>query len=209
MRQLLALLALLATVGCGDASAPAAVADPGDAVALATVQAAQATCLSDDAEAGIARLDTLIAARPDDIDALATRGLCRHVRFAADSSRADAQAAMDDLTAAAERLDAGGTSAIFTLDRIYSHRAFVRAALGPGDWPAAVEDLERAAQLAPDEATYRIDLGVARGLAGDTAGAIADLRQFLVMAPDDTARIPVVERQLRALGDSSGTGRRP
>ncbi len=208
MNRFVVVFIVLSSAGCGDGAAPAVV-DPGDSVALTVVQTAQAACASGDAEAGIARLDTLLLARPGDVDALATRGLCRHVRFAADSSRADAQAAMDDLTAAAERLDGGATSAIYTLDRVYAHRAFVRAALGPGDWPAAVEDLERAAQLAPDEATYRIDLGVARGLAGDTVGAIADLRQFLVMAPDDTARKPVVERQLRALGDSSGTGRRP
>jgi len=200
MRLPLVLL-LAALAGCRGADAPR---DPGDRAAAAIVQETLNGCLGGDAEGSIARLDTLLAARPDDIDALATRGMCHRVRFAADSSRADAEQARDDLTAAIEHLAGGGTSGVYTLDRLYSHRAYVHEALDRGAWSGVVDDLERAAAAAPDEPTHRLDLGIAKSLAGDTVAAVADLRRFLEMAPEDSTRGPVVRRHLAALGDSTG-----
>lgn len=199
---------LTAAAGCR-AGGPGAPPDPGDAAAIAVVEQALNGCLGGDAPASIARLDTLLAARPGDVDALATRGMCHRVRFAADSSRADAEQAMDDLTAAIERLAGGGASAGYTLDRLYAHRAYVHEALDRGVWTEVVADLERAVAAAPDEPTHRLDLGVAKSLAGDTTAAIADLRRFLAMAPTDSARGPVVRRHLAALGDSAALAQRP
>ena len=205
--RLLCLTLLAALAGCrGAADAPP---DPGDRAALAIVQETLMGCLGGDASAAIARLDTLLSARPDDIDALATRGMCHRVRFAADSSRGDAEQARDDLSAAIERLAGGGTSGLYSLDRLYSHRAYVHEALDRGAWAGVVDDLERAAAAAPDEPTHRLDLGIARSLAGDTAAAVADLRRFLEMAPTDSARGPVVRRHLAALGDSAALATLP
>lgn len=203
-RLLLTAAVLTGLAGCGEEGVrlPGAPPDPGDAAAQAIVHDATMACLSGEAEAALARLDTLVAARPRDVDALATRGMCRRVRYAADSSRADAEGALADLTAAIERLGDGASPRGFTLDRLYAHRAYVHESLSPGDWSGAVADLERAAAAAPDEPTHRLDLGIARNLAGDRNGAVADLRRFLAMVPDDEARVPVVRRHLAALGDS-------
>ncbi len=205
--RLLFALSLAALAGCrGATDAPR---DPGDRAALALVQETLTGCVGGNTDTSIARLDTLLAARPRDVDALATRGMCHRVRFAADSSRADAEQALADLTAAIEGLAGGGTSSIYTLDRLYSHRAYVHEALDRGAWDGVVDDLEQAVAAAPDEATHRLDLGIAKSLAGDTAGAVADLRRFLDMAPDDSTRGPVVLRHLAALGDSAALAESP
>lgn len=200
LRCLSVLLAAGLLGGCAD-PAPRPD-DPGDAAALAAVHTALTSCLRGNPSPAIAQLDTLLLARPGDVDALATRGMCLRVRFAADSAQADAELAMDDLTAALERSDAGEGSERFPVDRLYAHRAYVHESLEPGQWEGTIRDLEQAVRAAPGEPTHRLDLGIARSLAGDTTGAVADLRRFLAMTPDDEARRPVVRRQLAALGDS-------
>ncbi len=124
------------------------------------------------------------------------RGLCRWVRFASDSSRADAEAAYADFSDAAEAIEAAPGRFTTPLDRIYSQRAFVALGLRPGDWDAVVADLTRAVEASPDEPTPVLDRGIAHREAGDTAAARRDFERFLTMAPADSARGDLVRQML-------------
>ena len=181
--RLLALVALSAAALGACRSAPDA-----SAVEPADLRSAQIACTSDRVAEGLARLDSLDAAHAGNADVLAMRGLCRSVRFAADSVQADARAALDDLSAALALLDARPGAFQVAPDRLYHQRAFATQALRPDDAAAPLADLDRAVAAAPSNPVYVLDRGVARAMAGDTTGARADLRQFVALAPQDSAR---------------------
>jgi tetratricopeptide (TPR) repeat protein len=145
---------------------------------------------------GIARLDSLLALAPGHGDALATRGLCRAVRFAADSVQADARAAFADLTAAIDTISAAPDAFETPLGTLYNQRAFVVQSMRPGDWPATLADLGRAVEAEPRNSAYVFDRGLAFAMAGDTARARADLRRFLDLAPDDAERAEALRAAL-------------
>ena len=158
------------------------------AVEPAAIQSALTACSTDRVTEGLARLDSLDSLTPGHADVLATRGLCRAVRFAADSVQADARAAFADLSAAADAIQAAPGTFETGLGQIYNRRAFVVQSLRPDDWPGALADFDRAVAAAPSNPVYVLDRGVARAMAGDTTGARADLRQFVALAPQDSAR---------------------
>lgn len=180
---------------------PAAVASA--PVDLAAVEAAFDRCLEGETEAGIARLDSVLARSPAAPDALVSRGLCRWAQWDETDDLDDARAAYADLSAAIEAVE-GGARAHTALDQIYSHRAFVAQALDEG-WVRTLEDLGRAVELDPDEPRHVLDRGVVHAYAGDTTAARADLRQSLALADsagdDDPQRRRVVEALLDELGD--------
>lgn len=194
MRFSLLLFAAVATLaGCHDA-APSP--DP------SAVQAAFGSCMGEEVDAGIAALDAALAAHPGWPDALAARGLCRWTRFAADSSRADLEAAHADLTAAIEGLaDWADAAPAFSPDRLYSHRAFVRRALDTTTWGPALADLDQAVQLAPRDLTHRFDRGLARSLSGDADGAREDLTAFLQQSDSTDAGRRARAREVLGLVD--------
>jgi Flp pilus assembly protein TadD len=79
-----------------------------------------------------------------------------------------------------------------------------RALFAAGQFPAAVEQLAKAVQLAPDWANGWLDLGNARMRAGDTAGAIQAFDGYLARAPRSDAatadRIRAQVERMRAGG---------
>ena len=117
---------------------------------------------------------------------LATRGLCRAIRFAADSVQADARSGYSDLSAAIDLITAQPDAFSTPLGRIYNQRAFVVRAMRPDDWAASIEDLSRAVEIEPRNPVFVLDRGVARALSGDTAAARVDLRTFESLAPNDS-----------------------
>ena len=171
--------------------------DAEGAVRPEDLQAAQAACMAGEVREGVARLDSLVALAPGHADALYVRGQCRSARFAADSVQADARAAFADLTAAIEAVQAAPEAFQISLDRLYHQRAFVVQAVRPGDWPAALADLDRSVDLNPDAARVVLDRGVARALAGDTAAARADLRRYERLAPAGSAEARGLRDRLR------------
>ncbi|HEX8298326.1 MAG TPA: tetratricopeptide repeat protein [Rubricoccaceae bacterium] len=175
------------------------------AVEPSDIQSALTACSSDRVSVGLARLDSLDAAHPANADVLAIRGLCRSVRFAADSVQADARAALADLSVAAELLEATPDAYQTPVDQVYSQRAFVVQALRPGDWAASLADFDRAVAAAPRNPIHVLDRGVARAMARDTAGARADLRQFIALAPTESARAAELRRLLGERPDSAFT----
>ncbi|WP_420457321.1 hypothetical protein [Rubrivirga sp.] len=196
------LLAALAAGGCGpDAPAPPPDGAPLD---VAAVRDGLDRCLDGDADAGVARLDSVLDRSPGAPDALVARGLCRWARWDDAGDVDDVRLAYADLSAAIEAVE-GGTPARGTpLDEIYSRRAFVAQALD-GGWVRTIEDLDRAAALAPGEPRHVLDRGVVRSYAGDSVGARRDLRQYLALVDSfgtpDPSRQVVVERLLEDLGE--------
>ncbi len=174
-----ALALLLLAAGCREPDL--------SAVAPADIQSAQTACMQERVSAGLARLDSLDRAHPGNADVLAMRGMCRAVRFAADSVQADARAAYDDLSAALAAVEAAPDAFQARPAQLYNQRAFVVQGLRPDDDAAMIADLSRAVQLAPSNPAFVRDRGVARAIAGDTAAARADLRQFVALAPADSA----------------------
>ncbi|HEX9952167.1 MAG TPA: tetratricopeptide repeat protein [Rubricoccaceae bacterium] len=177
------------------------------AVEPTDIQSALTACSSDRVAEGLARLDSLDAAHPGNADVLAKRGLCRAVRFAADSVQADARAAFDDLSSALALIEARPDAFQTTPDQLYSQRAFVVQAIRPDDRAAMLADLDRAVAAAPRNPIYVLDRGVARAMARDTAGARADLRQFVALAPAESARAGELRRLLgdTLAGSASGS----
>ena len=157
-------------------------------VDAAAVRSALDACMQERVADGLGRLDSLLALAPGHADVLATRGLCRAVRFAADSVQADARAAFADLSAAIDGVTAAPDAFATPLGQLYNQRAFVVRAMRPDDWPAAIADLGRAVEADPRNAVFVLDRGVARALSGDTTAARTDLRLFERLAPGDTAR---------------------
>ena len=158
------------------------------AVEPAAIQSALTACSTDRVTEGLARLDSLDSLTPGHADVLATRGLCRAVRFAADSVQADARAAFADLSAAADAIQAAPGTFQTGLGQIYNRRAFVVQSLRPDDWPGALADFDRAVAADARNSAYVLDRGVARALSGDTSAARADLRKFVAMVPADSGR---------------------
>ena len=193
----LALLILIA--GCSRSADESREAAPQD------VESALSACTSGKHDAGIEALDLIIEAKPKAVDALAARGICKWARFGVDSSRADIKGAFEDLNAAIESGEgAEGGSLNMTLDRLYSHRAFISAAMNPGEWGATIEDLDRAARINPGFPTHILDRGVARLMSGDSAGARADFLAFVEAAPNDTARVQMVKNMIAEIdGDGA------
>ena len=181
MRLVLVLLAGVLLAGC-QSGAPAV------AVAPADIQSALSACSSDRVSEGLARLDSLDGLAPGHADVLATRGLCRSVRFAADSVQADARAAYADLSAAIDAISAAPGTFATGLGQLYNRRAFVVQSLRPDDWAGALADFDRAIAADARNPAYVLDRGVAHALSGDAAAARADLRKFVAMAPADSGR---------------------
>jgi tetratricopeptide (TPR) repeat protein len=147
-----------------------------------------AACTGGALEDGIAALDAQVQAAPGQADPLVLRGLCYWTRWDRSGDDADAQQAYDDLSAAIAALEssqADGGEATTPLDRVYSYRAFVAHALDD-EWGRTVEDLDRAAELAPNNATHAMDHGVARSYVGDTLEARRELERFLSLTDDST-----------------------
>ena len=181
MPRLALVLAALATLaGCREPDL--AAVEPAD------LQSAQTACMQERVSEGLARLDSLNRAHPGNADVLAMRGTCRSVRFAADSVQADARAAFDDLSSALALIEAAPDAFQTSPAGLYNQRAFVVQSMRPDDTAAMIADLDRAVQLAPSNPVYVLDRGVARAMAGDTARARADLRQFIALAPADSLR---------------------
>ena len=176
-----ALLCLVVLAGCRE---PA----PVSAVAPDDIRSAQVACMEERVSEGLARLDSLDDAHPGNADVLAMRGMCRAVRFAADSVQADARAAFDDLSSALALIEAAPDAFETPPAQLYNQRAFVVQSIRPDDSAAMLADLDRAVQLAPSNPVFVLDRGVARAMAGDTAAARADLRQFVALAPADSVR---------------------
>ncbi len=179
-RLAFALFVLAALAGCRQPDL--------SAVEPADLQSAQTACMQERVSEGLTRLDSLDDAHPGNADVLAMRGTCRSVRFAADSVQADARAAFDDLSAALALIEAAPGAFQTAPAGLYNQRAFVVQSMRPDDAAAMIADLDRAVQLAPSNPVYVLDRGVARAMAGDTAAARADLRQFIALAPADSAR---------------------
>lgn len=213
MRAALALLlAAVALGGCGDTpDAPPPETAPVPAVwpvDLRAVEVAFEQCLAGDVASGVARLDSVLAASPGDPDALASRGLCRWTGWGDDGDIEDVRAAYTDLSAAIDAVEGGASSRGLSLDALYSHRAFVARALDDG-WVRALEDLDRAVALSPEDPQHVLDRGVALSYTGDSVAARRDLRQYLALADSaearddfdaDPARRSVVESLLDDLG---------
>jgi tetratricopeptide (TPR) repeat protein len=168
------------------------------------VQLALNDCTSGDPTRGIAALDSLLAGDPDAADALASRGICYWTRFSADSARADIRAAHADLSKAIDLAESsGGTAGTMSLDRLYSHRAFVAVARDPDSWSETIADLDKAAALNPAFPTHVLDRGMARLMSGDTTAARVDFEAFLTVAATDTARADRVRAMLGQLDGSA------
>ena len=177
---LFALAAATSVVSCQDA--PASPIRPAD------IQTALSACMTGGVTEGLVRLDSLHRLDAADADVLATRGLCRAVRFSADSVQADARAAFADLSAAITAVEARPDAYQTPLGQLYNQRGFVVQATRPGDWAAVLADFDRAVAADARNSAYLLDRGVARALSGDTAAARADLRRFVALVPDDAAR---------------------
>lgn len=193
-------LALGAAVAWGAAGCtePPEPPEPLPPAELASVEAASDECLRGDLDAGLASLDAVVSDTPRAPDARVARGLCRWQRWSQTDDPDDAQGAYDDLSDAIDAVE-DGAAARTPLDQIYSHRAFVAQALD-GGWTRTLEDLDRAARLAPGDPGHILDRGVAHAYAGDTAAARRDLRQFLATDSVDAGRQRVVEALLDDLG---------
>ena len=163
-------------------------ADLDSAVDPADIQASLDACMQDHVTEGLGRLDSLENAHPGNADVLYIRGMCRSVRFAKDSVMADARSAFSDLSAAAALVEATPGAFQTSLGGLYNRRAFVAQALHPDDWAPALADFDRAVAADPRNPGFVLDRGVARAMAGDTAAARADLREFTALAPDDALR---------------------
>lgn len=160
-----------------------------------TAQEALDACFLGEVEEGVG----LVARRAarDDVDALTARALCRWMAFAADSSEADARAALDDLDLAI-RL-AGDQPHETPLDHLYSYRAFARQAAAPDDWAATLDDLDAAVRLAPGSARHVLDRAFVRLGQADTAGAVTDLERVLLVDATDTLRVTLARQTLAEL----------
>lgn len=192
----LSLVLLVVAVGaCSDAPGP--VPTPASPQELAEVSDAFDECVRGDIEVGLAGLDAVIDQSPRDPDALVARGLCRWARWSTSGQESDARDAYRDLSDAIDAVD-DGAQAGTPLDQIYSHRAFVAQSLDQA-WVRAIEDLDRAVEIAPREPSHVLDRGVARAYAGDTTAARADLDRFLTLVGDTL--LPNQKRVARALLD--------
>ena len=191
-------VALVALLAAGLAACTVPDAEP--AVDPTLIRSALDACMHERVSDGLGRLDSLLATAPGHADVLATRGLCRAVRFAADSVQADARAAFADLSAAVDGITAAPDAFETPLGGLYNQRAFVVRAMRPDDWPAAIADLSRAVAADPQNSAFVLDRGVAHALSGDTARARADLRQFERLAPGDAARARPLRDLLRPAG---------
>lgn len=192
MKQTLLIVFAVLAVGCGGEAVQESPSS--DTSPPSSIGNAFAACTGGDLEDGIAALDAQIERSPDAPDPRVLRGLCYWTRWDETGEEDDARQAYYDLTAAIDALEDGG-EANTPLDRIYSYRAFVAHAIDD-QWERTVEDLGRAARLAPRNATHAIDHGVARSYIGDTVGARRELQRFLVLTNDST------ESQRRDLAES-------
>lgn len=173
---------LAAVGGCRDRpSSPPVAATP---QALAEVSDAFDECVHGDIETGLADLSAVLDQSPRDPDALVARGLCRWARWGDSGDESDARDAYRDLSDAIEAVDSGARPGT-PLGQIYSHRAFVAHSLDQA-WVRAIEDLDRAVEIAPGQPTHVLDRGVAHLYAGNTTAARADLGRFLVLTEDTT-----------------------
>ena len=215
-RALPVLLVAVALGACGDASPPEPLppqtASPVD---LRAVERAFDRCLAGDVRAGVAMLDSVLAESPGDPDALTSRGLCHWAGWGDGGDTEDVSAAYEDLTAAIDAVEGGEPARGFSRDELYSRRAFVARALDDG-WVRALEDLDRAVSLSPEDPQHVLDRGVARSYTGDSAAARRDLRQYLALADSaeargegepDPARRSVVESLLERLDGVDPTPR--
>ena len=195
-----AVVLLLAAAGCQleAPDAPQAPPRPAGPVDFAAVEAAFGRCLEADVEAGVAGLDSVLAASPGAPDALVARGLCRWALWDETGAEADARAAYQDLSAAIEAVEGGAPARGTPLDQIYSHRAFVAQALD-GGWARTLEDLDAAVRLDPDEPRHVLDRGVVRSYAGDTLEAHRDLERYLALSDSGAAEDPQRRRVVEAL----------
>ena len=191
--------AVWAAAGCAEPPEPLPPAE------LASVEAASDECLRGDLAAGLASLDAVVARTPRAPDALVARGLCRWQRWSETDDADDVEGAYGDLSDAIAAVEDGAASGT-PLDRIYSHRAFVAQALD-GDWARTIQDLDRAAQLAPGNPVHVLDRGVVHAYAGDTAAARRDLGRYLATDSVDADRQRVVEALLDDLGPDAAPKR--
>ena len=190
MTRLVLALAALPIVLAACHSEPASAVDPAD------IQSALDACMRERVAEGLTRLDSLEGAHPGNADVLYIRGMCRSVRFAKDSVMADARSAFADLSASAALVEAQPGAFQASLGGLYNRRAFVAQALHPDDWTPALADFDRAVAADPRNSAFVLDRGVARAMAGDTAGARADLRQFTALAPDESVRAATLQNML-------------
>lgn len=191
MKTFLAAVALF-IAGCGGDSAEEI--PPAASASTLSMDEAFALCTGGDLEDGIAALDAQIDQSPDAADPHVLRGLCYWTQWDQTGDASDAEQAYEDLTAAISAVE-DGRDAGTPLDRIYSYRAFVAHALDD-KWERTVEDLGRAAELAPGNPTHAIDHGVARSYVGDTVGARREIQRYLALTGDST------ESQRRDLAES-------
>ena len=191
-----ALAVVLASCGADYPSEAAPEAETSSSMAEAF-----AACQEGDLEDGIGVLDAHVRQDEGAADPLVLRGLCHWTRWDQTGDESDAERAYRDLSDAIAILEDGG-EADAPLDRVYSYRAFVANALD-GEWERTVEDLGRAVELAPDNATHVMDYGVARSYAGDTVGARRELERFLALTSDsaDAQRRDLAESLLVDLED--------
>ncbi len=213
-RALPVLLAALALGACGDGAPPEPAAPAGApaSVDLGAVQSSFDRCLEGEVAAGVARLDSVLAAAPGAPDALVARGLCRWAGWDDGGDLEQVRQAYADLTAAIEAIEAGTPARGTPLADVYAHRAFVAQALDDG-WVRTLEDLDRAVALDPEERRHVLDRGVVHSYAGDSAAARRDLRHYLALAdsaeardddPPSDAQRSVVESLLGDLGAGPG-----
>ena len=73
------------------------------------------------------------------------------------------------------------------------------------DYPAAIADLDRAVTLAPDNADYVYQRGMARWAAGQVFLAMADIEQSLKLRPNDAATL-LARAELRFVGHDPADG---
>lgn len=181
---------MVLVAACGDEPVRP-VASPVD---VATLVRAQAVCREGDVAAGLAALDSVVAATPT-AEALVARALCRWVEFHSTGRTEVGEAVEADLTSALAQARVADADEA-TLARIYSHRAALRRSLGPGKWPATLADLNAAIEADTSRALYVFDRAVARIRHGDSAGAVRDLERYLRLDTLSGARGDLA-RQLR------------
>ncbi len=186
----------LAALAGGCDEPPEAPAEAVPDAPLAEVADAFDECRVGDLQQGLRQLDAIVDQSPDDPDALVARGLCRWSWSSTTEDDGDLRGAYQDLSDAIRAVDGGAESAT-SLDQIYSRRAYVAQALD-GAWVRALEDLDHAVALAPDDAGLFLDRAVARASAGQTAAARADLRRFVAL-PDTV--LPDRQRVAEAMLD--------
>ena len=183
-----ALLLAFALSACG----------PRPAEAPPAVGALFQECQTGDYDAALAALLAAADDHPGSPDVAVATGMCRWAEVDRTADIGLAEVAAGDFSRALTLLAAGRPSGYARAD-VLRYRAFLRGAVADGGgagWGAALRDLDEAARLDPSVRSY-VDRAAARAMAGDGAGAAADLETARTVAGADSAQLARVEEAAR------------